>query len=153
MMRRPLGILALMLLAVGCRTSGSGGYRCPPPTGTASVTVRAADVMTSNADEGELVVRVRHGTTALPVIAGANVSLHRDTLLASLSRPAQAAVTDDQGIATLLSIPSGPYGVWVRHVGYWPVRHELVVRGGYTDTLDITLRTAGLCLSYGEPAT
>jgi len=80
--------------------------------------------------------RVTDITSGTPV-AGATVTLEGSSL---------RAVTDDAGRFQLTHVPPGPQVIRVARIGYAPLRHQLVVPGAGSVTLELTIARNALQL-------
>ncbi|HJQ21665.1 MAG TPA: carboxypeptidase regulatory-like domain-containing protein [Gemmatimonadaceae bacterium] len=96
-------------------------------------------VHTADSSATRLAVLVTTPFPAHRPIAGAQVSLYRDTVAAHATTPLGTAVTDASGHAQLAAVGAGRYGLRARA----PTAREFFtvvgLRGGNSDSLEVRL--------------
>ena len=143
-------LFSVMLSSACHRTAVVPAPDCgAQPYGTAGVEFAAANTMQmpSAARHGEqLVVRVREGTSARHPVSDASVALFASGGGADSGQFATGRTTGADGEARLDSLAPRRYEVFVRRIGYAPLRERVTVRAGFVDTLAISLQGVPVCL-------
>ena len=158
MQRVRAGIGLTVGLFLACRsatTTGAGDCgEAPLPSVPPHQTVSRGHIIDTGfarSDLARLVFRVRSAGPTEPgkILTTPFVAL-RDSLAAD--RAQLGRIGDSTGLAVVDSVPLRYTAAQVRRIGYVTRTFPIAVRGGYTDTIDVTLAEARLCLYHSRSA-
>jgi len=150
----PAIVVVVVGLIGGCRSSAtSRGRECGEPLTPSQPPhseIRHGHVIDSayaRQDLARLVFRVRSaGPTAPGSAIAAPAVLLRDSL--GDYRTQLARIGDAKGVTIVDSVPLRYRSARVQRLGYAGLSFPLGVRSGYTDTIDVTLAEARICLYH-----
>lgn len=137
------------VFAGACAKPPSSGRECNGPIGVESVVRRNSKTPSATSMPsifGALTFRSSSGADERRKVKFAFVRLFGPGL-APEAAEVRRGTASDSGVVHFDSIPAGQYSMYIMGIGYIPVRRSVEVRENGSDTVDVRMRQAGLCLT------